>query len=331
MRFVHFEPNPFTTATAVRAHEYAFQFFGGRTRSILYDNDRVFVQAYNYGNIIFVKAFEGFARRVGFAAKFCKPRDPNTKGRVENLVGFVKYNFLEGRTYHGIDSLNSACLRWLDTTGNEVISDKKQFSPREMFREERKHLVPFYPEKPKRQLYELNKGNTVKYQGNFYEMPHGTYLLARKLRVEESSGELRFYFLESGEMICKHTVVDGENKVVAFENEPQVAVATWQMDEFFTGDEWYESYMRVIRWKDPKHVNRQCMALKKILKAYTKEEIQLGFKHCVAVKRCKQAELILFLIYKFGRERAKKIVSQITLYNYQIRAEEIAKEVADGE
>ena len=62
MRFVHFEPNPFTTATAIRAHEYAFQYFGGRTRSIMYDNDRVFVQAYNYGNIIFVKVFEEFAR-----------------------------------------------------------------------------------------------------------------------------------------------------------------------------------------------------------------------------------------------------------------------------
>ncbi|MCL2228421.1 MAG: DDE-type integrase/transposase/recombinase [Firmicutes bacterium] len=57
MRFIHFEPNPFTTATAIKAHEYAFQFFGGITRSIMYDNDRVFVQAYNYGNIIFVKAF----------------------------------------------------------------------------------------------------------------------------------------------------------------------------------------------------------------------------------------------------------------------------------
>jgi len=50
------------------------------------------------------------------------------KGKIEYLenyrVGFVKYNFLEGRTYCGIDSLNSACLRWLDTQGNDVINDK---------------------------------------------------------------------------------------------------------------------------------------------------------------------------------------------------------------
>jgi len=57
----------------------------------------------------------------------------------------------------------------------------------------------------------------------------------------------------------------------------------------------------------------------------------LGFKHCVEVKRCKQAELRPFLIYKFGRDRARKIVCQATIYECQIRAGEIAKEVVNGE
>ena len=142
MRFVHFEPEPFTTATAIKAHEYAFQFFGGRTRQIMYDLDRVFISTENFGNLILVKEFEDFVKRTGFTTTFCKPRDPNTKGRVENLVGFIKYNFLEGRTYSGIDSLNASALKWLDTLGNDVINDKKYFSPREMFREEQKHLIP---------------------------------------------------------------------------------------------------------------------------------------------------------------------------------------------
>ena len=243
MRFVYFQPNPFTTATAIKAHEYAFQFFGGRTRTIMYDNDRVFVNSHNYGNIIFVKEFEDFVRTTGFATTFCKPRDPNTKGRVENLVGFIKYNFLEGRTYAGIDSLNVACLRWLDTTGNEVINDKKQFSPREMFREEQKHLIPFYIQKPKRQLYELNKGNTVKYEGNFYEMPRGTHLLTNKIRVEEQNGEMGFYFLESVELICKHEKVDGENKIVPIEQQKVQGVKEREMEELFDGDEFYKQYM----------------------------------------------------------------------------------------
>ena len=94
MRFIYFRPELFATSTAIKAHEFAFRFFGGRTRTIMCDNDRVFVSAHNYGNIIFVKEFEEFVKQHGIITRFCSPRDPSTKGRVENLVGFVKYNFL---------------------------------------------------------------------------------------------------------------------------------------------------------------------------------------------------------------------------------------------
>ena len=43
MRFVYFSIAPFTTETACVAHDYAFKFFGGRTESILYDQDRLFL------------------------------------------------------------------------------------------------------------------------------------------------------------------------------------------------------------------------------------------------------------------------------------------------
>ena len=43
MRFVYFSREPFRTKTAIEAHYYAFRFFGGRTQTILYDQDKVFV------------------------------------------------------------------------------------------------------------------------------------------------------------------------------------------------------------------------------------------------------------------------------------------------
>ena len=72
------------------------------------------------------------------------------------------------------------------------------------------------------------------------------------------------------------------------------------------------------------------MALKKVSNHYSKSEMILAFKHCARVDRCKIAEFIPFLIYKFGRERAGKFVPAVTLYNYQKRADEIA-EVMYGE
>ena len=73
----------------------------------------MFVVSENLGNIIFVPEFEEYVNTVGYSIVLCRPRDPQTKGEVENFVKDIKENFLEGRTYAGIDSLNSAALNWL--------------------------------------------------------------------------------------------------------------------------------------------------------------------------------------------------------------------------
>lgn len=67
----------------------------------------------NLGNIIFVKEFELYVREIGYSVELCKPYDPQTKGRVEQVIRFIKELILEGREYCEIDSLNSACLEWV--------------------------------------------------------------------------------------------------------------------------------------------------------------------------------------------------------------------------
>ena len=92
------------------AHDYAFRYFGGRTQTIMCDQDRLFVISENYGDIILVPEFEDYVRRTGFSVVLCRRSDPQTKGKVESYVRYVKESFLEGRIYTGIDSLNSAAL-----------------------------------------------------------------------------------------------------------------------------------------------------------------------------------------------------------------------------
>ena len=48
----------------------------------MYDQDRVFVVSENLGNIIFVPEFEEYVNTVGYSIVLCRPRDPQTKGKV---------------------------------------------------------------------------------------------------------------------------------------------------------------------------------------------------------------------------------------------------------
>ncbi|MDD6237117.1 MAG: DDE-type integrase/transposase/recombinase [Clostridiales bacterium] len=131
----------FSRETAIEAHEYAFRYFGGRTQMIMYDQDRVFVVDENFGNIVLVSKFEEYVRRTGFCVRLCRPHDPQSIGKVESFVRYVKESFLEGGIYYGIDALNSEALRWLDTEGNGTSNARTRQIPRVMFREESKHLV----------------------------------------------------------------------------------------------------------------------------------------------------------------------------------------------
>jgi transposase len=56
-KFIYFQSAPFTSSTAVEAHQLAFEYFGGVPEKIRYDQDRVFMVEKNMGYLIFNNRF----------------------------------------------------------------------------------------------------------------------------------------------------------------------------------------------------------------------------------------------------------------------------------
>ena len=64
------------------------------------------------GKPVWQKDYAAFMACVGFRTRLCKPRHPFTKGKVERLIRFVKGNFLAGRDFTDITTLNGEALLW---------------------------------------------------------------------------------------------------------------------------------------------------------------------------------------------------------------------------
>ena len=93
---------------------HAFQYMG-IPEYILTDNMKSVVDRRDMnGNPVWNHEYEAFMTTVGFKTKLCKPRHPYTKGKVERLIGFVKGNFLAGRTFWNVTDLNQQALEWCD-------------------------------------------------------------------------------------------------------------------------------------------------------------------------------------------------------------------------
>ena len=76
------------TRAFIRCHMDAFDFFGGVTREILYDNLASVKLITSEGSRM-NPTFADFSDTFGFQAKTCRPYRAQTKGKVESGIGLV--------------------------------------------------------------------------------------------------------------------------------------------------------------------------------------------------------------------------------------------------
>lgn len=218
-KYVFFNLTPFTAEMAIYAHEKAFEYYGGKPKKIIYDQDAVLIKDENLGDCVLTKAFQAFVAREHFECIFCHKDDPESKGKVENAVKYVKYNFLRGRTFVTIEQLNEEGGRWLSRTANGLPHATTKLVPDKVFEEEHKYLIPYYgvPSIPERAMmtHVVHKHNVVAYRGNEYSVPKGTYAgPGSRVWVNERNGKLEIYSLETGKRIWAHDIPEGKGNYV---------------------------------------------------------------------------------------------------------------------
>jgi len=124
-------------------HQNAFEFFGGVPKSIMIDNLKSGVLQRVLGEAPLLNPkYADFANHYGFIIKPCAPRKGNEKGRVENGIGYVKKNFLNGLDLADFSALHPAARQWLDTVANVRIHATTKKRPIDMFPEDKACLIP---------------------------------------------------------------------------------------------------------------------------------------------------------------------------------------------
>jgi len=104
-------------------HERAFHYYGGVPEEILYDRTKtVWLRDDDRGDPIFHPGLLDFASHYGYRPRLCHAYRPQTKGKTENGVGYVRKNFWPRvRDYRLAHDLLELRGRWLDETCNVRI------------------------------------------------------------------------------------------------------------------------------------------------------------------------------------------------------------------
>ena len=112
-----------TALTVMLGLERAFAVFGGVPHEILFDQMKsVIVDDHRPtgGRLLENPEFLRFAAHWGFRIRACRPYRAKTKGKVERPVGYLRGNFLYGRTFLGDADLADQCARWLIRANQRV-------------------------------------------------------------------------------------------------------------------------------------------------------------------------------------------------------------------
>lgn len=200
-----------TVPTLLRCHEAAFAHFGGLTDTSLYDNAKTVVlhRDPEGRHITWHPLFKDFADYWGFTPRLCRYHRPQTKGKIESGVKYVKRNFfaLRGTSFRSLEHLNDELLRWTLEIADLRLHGTTHERPKDRFA--REALRPL----PAKAAYQLEAVLTrtvphdalVVFRTNRYSVPWPT--VGRRVTLVETGPQVKIY--DGATLLAEHLRREG--------------------------------------------------------------------------------------------------------------------------
>ena len=209
---------PINTDTLIRQHDAAFRYFGGMPQECVYDQTKLVVINEIFRELELNQCFHQYATAAGFHIRVCEGYDPESKGKVEAGVKYVKHNGLYGETFVDWLDLEWYMADWLDRTANQRVHGSTGQPPQAHYDSEEKakmkpYLTPSYIQDASVVVTrKADKTGLIAWQSNKYSVPMA-YQNAR-VGVAEHEGQLRISDLSSGEVITEHNLCLDKGQII---------------------------------------------------------------------------------------------------------------------
>ena len=139
-KYASLQDHPFTARDLIGHLLDCFDYIHGIPKELVIDQDSIMVVDENKGDILYTKIFGDFIKEMDIGMFVCRKADPESKGKIENFVKYIKYNFFSFREFRSIAEAQESLMKWLVRRANGKISQATKKIPLIEIEEERKHL-----------------------------------------------------------------------------------------------------------------------------------------------------------------------------------------------
>jgi len=278
LMYVSLSAQPIDTQTLIYQHDAAFRYFGGMPQECVYDQTKLVVINEIFRELELNQRFHQYATAAGFYIRACEGYDPESKGKVESGVKYVKQNGLYGETFKDWKSLETYLADWLDTVANNRVHGTTGQQPWTHYdREEKVKMQPYLtPSCLQNRLAEhetrqVDKTSLISWQSNKYSVPMAYQ--SSKVGVSTNAGQLLINDLANGSIIAEHIISLEKGQIIKnthhYRDMKQRVEALEAAIEQQLGDSASQRLFTLLKATSPKIYKDQLLGAKQVIAAHT--------------------------------------------------------------
>lgn len=297
--YVALSSRPVDTGCFIRMHDAAFRYFGGCPEECVYDQTKLVVLEEKYRELKLNPRFNEYATYAGFRIHACEGYDPESKGKVEAGVKYVKNNCLYGEMFADWTALETHVSNWLEEVANVRDHAVTKRQPREHFEVEERSKLRLY-NTPRILSDEVTAGSMetrkadktglISWKANKYSVPHSWQ--CSTVGVQSDDQYIYVHDIETKEEIARHELCYDKGKLIR--NTHHYRDMSVMIRE-------HEGKIETLIGKD--RAAALCELLKKSAPKYYKDQLTGAFKilqkHAVVLRA--QAQISEDLWYRLLR------------------------------
>jgi len=310
-KYCALQDRPFTTLDLINHLLDCFCYLGGIPEELVIDQDKVMVVSENRGDIIYTKDFKQFIEEMDLRMYVCRKSDPESKGKIENLIKFIKRNFLRIRDFENIEEAQERLFKWLNRRANGKISLATRRIPREMFTEEKAYLKTLSNSIYRKDTLNARERRKADITGeisvNSSKYPVPLEYREREVDIYKTAERLFIYDIRSGEKIAEHAIspIPGSritNRARYYHKELKQKQLKEELKRLFDLDNWsefvdknFKEYTRYFR-------DQYNDALKKFSQGIEREHLKQAIDLCLENRTYTMANL--YDTYQYCKQEA---------------------------
>jgi transposase len=222
LMYVGLSVTPINTDILIRMHDAAFRYFGGCVEECVYDQTKMVVLHEEYRELTLNPRFYEYATYAGFTIRACEGYDPESKGKVEAGVKYVKQNGLYGENFANWAELEAYKEHWLETIANIRCHGTTGEAPHIRYVTlEKMHMRAYNTPSIVQQDGQLvkrkiDKTGLLSWQSNKYSVPMAYQ--GAIVGIQEQDNELIIYDLANHSEVARHSIATGKGKIIRNSN-----------------------------------------------------------------------------------------------------------------